>query len=347
MKQIGRREFLKYCIGSAAALGLNASVIGKLEKALAADGAGLPTVIWLNGANCTGCTVSLANLVGSQAPTDVADLLVNTINLAFHPNLMGAAGDLAVKSLKEAAAADFILAVDGGIPTAFDGHTCMLWTENGREVTAKEAVLSLAPRAKAVLCIGTCSSFGGMPSGNPNPTGIKSVSELTGLQTINIPGCPAHPDWVVWTVAQLLAGLAPALDRDGRPASLFAGESRNVHERCPREERGEAGSFGVEGRCLKRLGCKGPRTQADCPTRRWNNGTNWCVGANAVCLGCTEKGFPDLFSPFYTAESAARGEGGGYTGGTDDDHGERHSDYTSDGSSSRPSYRETRRETDD
>ncbi|MBW1829973.1 MAG: iron hydrogenase, partial [Deltaproteobacteria bacterium] len=163
MKEVSRRNFIKYCIASAAALGLNLTVLGKLEQVLAAGG-NAPTVIWLNGANCTGCTVSLANLFSTQEPTDVADLLVNTIDLAFHPNLMGAAGDLAVAQLKSAASGSFILAVDGGIPTAFGGRTCMVWTEGGREITAMEAVKELAPKAAVVLSIGTCASFGGVPA---------------------------------------------------------------------------------------------------------------------------------------------------------------------------------------
>jgi hydrogenase small subunit len=294
--QIGRRQFLKYCAGSAAALGLPLTVIGKLESALAADGDGLPTVIWLNGANCTGCTVSLANHLGPEHPTDIADLLVNYINLAFHPNLMGAAGDLAVQTLNQATAKPYILAIDGGIPTAFDGHTCLLWTENGHEVTAKEAVTRLATDAAAILSIGTCASFGGIPAGNPNPTGIVSVGDLIGRPTINIPGCPTHPDWIVWTIANLLAGVVPELDERGRPREIFHEE---IHKQCPRKGTGEAKIFGTAGECLKELGCKGPRTKADCHMRQWNNATNWCVGANAVCLGCTESGFPDSFSPFY------------------------------------------------
>ncbi|HKI50254.1 MAG TPA: iron hydrogenase, partial [Desulfobacteria bacterium] len=203
MKGVNRRDFLKYCIGSAAALGLNLSVLGKLEKALAAGGG--PPIIWLNGANCTGCTVSLANLFSnSDGTSNVADLLINTINLAFHPNLMGAAGDLAVTELRNATQGGFVLAVDGGVPTAYGGRTCMLWTENGREVTALEAIQELAPKAAAVLAIGTCASFGGMPGGDPNPTGVRSVSQISGVSTINIPGCPSHPDWVVGTIAQLL-----------------------------------------------------------------------------------------------------------------------------------------------
>ena len=297
--QVDRRSFLNYCIRSAAGLGLSASVVGKLEQAYAQDGTGLPTVLWLACANCTGCTISLANRISPEAPTDVADLLINHISLAYHPNLMGAAGDLAVESLKSASASPYILAVEGGVPTAFNGHTCMLWTDNGREVTAMEAVQALAPGAAAILSVGTCSSFGGIPSGAPNPTGITSISQLTGLETINIAGCPTHPDWIVWTIAQLLAGSYPTLMGDGRPTGLFGGEDREVHERCPREDSPRAQEFGCEDMCLRDLGCKGPQTQADCPTRKWNNGTNWCIGANSNCIACTEAGFPDSFSPLY------------------------------------------------
>ena len=297
--RIHRRQFLKYCVGSAAALGLPMTVIGKLEQAMAAGESTLPKVIWLNGANCTGCTVSLANLFSESGPTDVVDLLTTTIDLAFHPNLMGAAGDMAVQQLKDTAEGSYILAVDGGIPTAFNGHTCLLWTDQGKEVTAMEAVQMLAPNAAAVLSIGTCASYGGMPSGNPNPTGIVSVSELTGLNTVNIPGCPTHPDWIVWTIAHLLSGEMPQLDERSRPSALFGTE---VHKTCPRKEQDEAKTFGVEHKCLKALGCRGPETKSDCPSRKWNSGTNWCIGAGAICIGCTESDFPDKFSPFYKVE---------------------------------------------
>lgn len=297
--RIHRRQFLKYCIGSAAIMGLPLTVLGKLEQALAAEGTALPKVIWLNGANCTGCTVSLANLFSESGPADIADLLVNTIDLAFHPTLMAAAGDLAVEQLYDAAAGSYILAVDGGIPTAFGGNTCLLWTEGGKEVTAMEAVKMLAPNAAAVLCIGTCASYGGIPAGNPNPTGIVSVGELTGVNTINIPGCPTHPDWIVWTIAHLLAGEVPQLDDRNRPAALYSTE---IHKVCPRKGQGEAKIFGIEDKCLKELGCKGPETKADCPSRQWNSGTNWCIGAGAICIGCTERDFPDKFSPFYKIE---------------------------------------------
>lgn len=295
MMYIQRRQFLKYCIGSAAVLGLPLSVVGKLQNALAADIA-LPRVIWLNAANCTGCTVSLANLFSDSGPVDVADLLINTIDLAFHPTLMGAAGDLAVTQLLEASQGNYILAVEGGIPQAFNGHTCMLYTDQGYEVTALEAVATFARNADAVLAIGTCAAYGGIPGGAPNPTNIISVSEAAGVNTINIPGCPAHPDWIVGTIAQLLMGVNPQLDNYSRPVDLYG---RRVHERCPREEHDEVHAIGLGYGCLEEVGCKGEKTRADCPTRLWNSKTNWCIGAGSICIACTEQGFPDNYSPFY------------------------------------------------
>lgn len=322
--QISRRGFLKYCIGSAATLGLPLSVLGKLEGALAAVNDGLPAVVWLAGANCTGCTVSLANRISDEGPTDLVDLLTGTINLAYHPNLMGAAGDLAVQNLRDATAGSFILAVEGGIPTAFGGHTCMLWTEDGAEITAQDAVRELASKAAAVISIGTCASHGGIPAANPNPTGIVSVSELTGIQTVNIPGCPTHPDWIVWTIANLLAGEVPTLDSQGRPQALY---QTLVHSNCPYRSAEEAEQFGIAGRCLEELGCKGKVTRADCPSRKWNGGVNWCIGAGSICLGCTESGFPDSFSPFYAEQESEAPDGDS----SDDSSSDDHSDDTSSG----------------
>ena len=280
-------------------MGLPLTVLGKLEHALAAGDIVLPKVIWLNGANCSGCTVSLANLFSQDGPTDIVDLLFNTIDLAFHPTLMAASGDLAVQQLKNTIQGSYILAVDGGIPTAFGGNTCILWTDNGREVTALEAVETLAPHAAAVLGIGTCASSGGIPAASPNATGIVPVSDIAGTRTINIPGCPTHPDWIVWTVAHLLSGEIPQLDEQNRPSALYESV---IHQNCPRRGYEEVTTFGVPGQCLKALGCKGPETKSDCPSRKWNNGTNWCIGAGAICVGCTERDFPDKFSPFYKIE---------------------------------------------
>jgi hydrogenase small subunit len=274
-----------------------------MEKALASTSG--PPIIWIKGASCSGCTVSLANRVSSAAPVDLADLLVHTIDLVYHPTLMAAAGDLAVQTLRKAEAGTFILAVEGGIPTQYGGRTCTLWTQNGVDVTALSAVQELAPKARYVLSIGTCASYGGVAGAAPNPTSIVSVSTASGRSTLNVPGCPPHPDWIVWTIAQLLAGTAPALDSYRRPTALYGA---TVHSKCSRRYSAWAKSLGQTGLCNGNLGCKGRRTYADCSTRQWNNGTNWCVGtvsaggngADSLCLGCTESGFPDKFAPIFS-----------------------------------------------
>jgi hydrogenase small subunit len=232
----------------------------------------------------------LLNRVAPTAPTNGADLLINTINLAYHPNLMAAAGDTAVGVAREVyGAGGYVLAVEGGIPTAFGGNACWAWTENGHDVTFADAVTSLASRAAAVLSVGTCAAWGGIAAAYPNPTGVKSVSTVLGKATVNIPGCPPHPDWMVWTIAKLLTGSLGSLDEYGRPTGLFP---KKVHDVCPRKGKGEITTYGVDGKCMKTLGCQGPKTLANCPTLQWNNGANWCVDANNPCIGCTNPTFP-------------------------------------------------------
>ncbi len=293
---ISRRAFLKYCIGSSALLGLDAMMVGKLSKLLAGTEQ-MPTVIWLEGAGCSGCTISLTNLIGSSAdagPTSVEDLLVNYINLAFGKTLMAAAGDQAVSNLRAAQnSGNFILVVEGGIPTAFGGMACTVATENGTDITMSDIVQELAPLANKVVCVGACACFGGIPAAGANPTAIRSVSELTGIATVNIPGCPPHPDWIAGSLALLLCGTNPALDADGRPTAFFG---TSVHANCPKKPLYDsshfATTFGQEGRCLRNLGCSGPETGADCALRGWNNGFNYCMQSNGNCIGCTESDYP-------------------------------------------------------
>jgi hydrogenase small subunit len=144
-----------------------------------------------------------------------------------------------------------------------------------------------------VLCVGTCASFGGIPAAAPNPLQVKTVKQLTGVSTVNLPGCPPHPDWMAGTIATLLCGGTLATDSYGRPTALYG---KTVHSQCPKlplyRMSHFASTFGEEGRCLNRLGCKGTSTYADCPSRGWNNGFVYCMNSNASCIGCVESSFP-------------------------------------------------------
>ncbi len=310
--KVTRREFMKYCTLSAAALGLT-SALGPLERVLANPGS--PPILWLKGAGCTGCTVSLANLISGSAPVDVADLLINTIDLEYHPTLMGAAGDASTQIINDVSAGTFILVVEGAIPKKFNGTTCTIYEQDGIPVTALSAVQTLAPLAAHVLSVGTCASFGGIAGASPNPTIAKAVSDITNvdpynIEPINIPGCPPHPDWIVWTIANLLAENPIDLDVYNRPTALYGA---TVHSQCSRQTAPRANSLNDTGCCTNSLGCKGRMTFADCPTRKWNNGVNWCVGtigpdgngADSLCQGCTENGFPDEFAPLFSTMAVA------------------------------------------
>jgi hydrogenase small subunit len=312
---ISRRRFIKYCGLAAGAMGLDSVGLGLLEKVLANPLA--PSVIWLQGTACAGCSVSLLNRISDSQPLTVAEVLTDAINLVYHTTLMTPAGDPAVAELRRVyEGGSYVLVIEGGVPTAANGATCIVHSFHGEEVPFEQAVQEMSARAIATVCVGTCASFGGIPASGSNPTGIMGVSQITGRPTINISGCPANPDWVVWAIVQLLTGTPVDLDSDGRPTALYntnlSGQPVHelVHDRCPRNQYvnpdapAPATSFSdCDGRCLINLGCRGPLTKSRCdgcwnekatdptspPSERWRN---WCVGANAPCQGCVERTFP-------------------------------------------------------
>jgi hydrogenase small subunit len=306
-------------VGAAgASLGLTPAMLAELQQVLASGAR--PPVVWLQGQSCSGCSVSLLNSIYNAT---IDSVLTNTIDLKFHPTLMAAAGDLAVSAAEAAwTAGGYVLVVEGAIPTGSSGGFCRLWPN----MTMQQALQRYAANASYILAVGTCASYGGIPAGRPNPTSAQSIQLVLGAspKLVNIPGCPVHPDWVVGTIAYILAnGAPPALDSFKRPTLFF---SNTVHSLCPRRGTEEADRLGQSG-CLKELGCNGPETYADCPIRRWNSGavgqfgTSWCIGANNPCIGCTEYNFPDGMSPFYSGDDGEHGgSGGGGGGGGGDGH---------------------------
>ncbi len=284
-----RRDFLKYCGISAAALGLTASDLLHLSDAMANPNG--PGVLWLQGSGCTGCSISLLNRISTDAPKTAAELLINSINLVYHPNLMSAAGGTALSALDTAyAKGGYVLAVEGGVPTAFGGAAGWLMTDaSGNDVTIADAVQRYAARAAQIVCMGTCASWGGVPATGPNPTAVKSVGAFLGKKTINIGGCPAHPDWMVWPIVQVMLGKAIRTDSYGRPTAIF---SDRVHANCPLRGTSMAQTWGEANHCLKSLGCQGPQTTAPCPVQKWNNGVNFCTTSGSPCLSCTSASFP-------------------------------------------------------
>lgn len=295
--KLTRRQFLKIFGSSAVGAGITGFYEPAIIKALAADD-GKPPVIWLQGAGCNGCSVSLLNTTHPK----IAEVLLQIISMRYHPTIMAATGKTAFEVIYDVAAefkGKFILVLEGGIPTAENGAYCTIGEHLGHHVTLRQALDKLVPDAAGLVAVGTCAAFGGIPSGKPNPSQVMGLAEYTAKSVVNVPGCPAHPDWIIGTLVHLLNFGLPELDKYGRPV-LFYG--KNLHENCPNYSFFANGKYaeklGDEG-CLVALGCKGPVAFADCPLRHWNSGVNWCIGSGTGCIACCEPDFPDASSPMY------------------------------------------------
>jgi hydrogenase small subunit len=298
---VSRRGFLKFCAASASMMGLPPSMAAVVAEAMAT--ARRPTVIWLSFQECTGCTESLTR---SHSPT-LENLIFDTISLDYHETLQAAAGS-AAEAAREKAMKDawgkYLVLVDGSIPLK-DGGVYSAVAGKSNVDTLKE----VAAGAAAILTIGTCSSYGGIPYANPNPTGAVPVSEIIKDKPIvSVPGCPPIPVVITGVVTHYLTfGTIPELDELRRPKAFY-GET--IHDRCYRRPFYDKGlfaeSFDDEGArngwCLFELGCKGPTTHNACATTKWNQGTSFPVQSGHGCLGCSEPNFWDAGS-FYSALS--------------------------------------------
>ncbi|MGV8074444.1 MAG: hydrogenase small subunit [Syntrophobacteraceae bacterium] len=287
-----RRDFMRTVMMATAVVGLTGSAAAQVVEA-AVKGK-KPSVIWLQFQECTGCTMSLLR----PSHPDLGELILDLISLDYHETLFAAAGHQAEAALEAAMkrnAGKYICVIEGSIPMKDDGIYCMI---GGR--TAVEMAREVAAKAGLVVAIGSCASWGGIPSADPNPTGAVGVSEVLkgkkGKSVVNIPGCPANPYNLLGTVLQFATlGTLPALDDQNRP--LFA-YGRTIHEHCARRPHFDAGRFANEfgdeghrlGYCLYKLGCKGPATHAGCSVNPFCEVADaWPIGIGHPCFGCTEK----------------------------------------------------------
>jgi hydrogenase small subunit len=297
---VSRRGFLKFCAATASMMALPPTMVSKVAAAI--ESARRPSVIWLPFQECTGCTESLTR---SHTPT-VEGLIFDAISLDYHHTLQAAAGHAAERAREQSMAENrgqYLLVVDGSIPLGNPGFSTIAGISNA------EMLREAAAGAAAVVAVGSCAAFGGLPNANPNPTGAVPVSELvTDKPIINVSGCPPIPLVITGVLAHYLTFNAiPELDALGRPLAFYG---NSIHDRCYRRpfyERGQfAETFDDEGArngwCLFKLGCKGPVTYNACATTKWNQGTSWPVESGHGCLGCSEPRFWDM-GGFYRAVS--------------------------------------------
>jgi hydrogenase small subunit len=291
---ISRRKFIEFCgmLMAAAPVGLSLTSNASAEQVADRVGkAKRPSVIWLHFQDCTGCSESILHTSGP----DVAELMFDVISLDYHETLMVASGYQAEATLREAVEANkgkFVLVVEGSIPTKENGIYMKL---AGRP--ALEVLQEVGSKAALVVAMGSCASWGGIPSAGPNPTTAQGVDSLLKDKTvINVPGCPPNPYSLLSLILEYAAmHHMPALDAENRPKFAY---DRLIHEHCPRRAHFDAGRFvnmfGDEGHrqgwCLYKMGCKGPVTHAPCSTLHFNEIPDvWPIGIGAPCVGCTER----------------------------------------------------------
>lgn len=255
-------------------------------------------LIWLEATACSGNIISFLNALNPG----VEQLLREKINFCFNNSLMVSEGEKAMKMLFDTANGEFILVVEGAVATKDEGLFTVIGRYRGEKITAMKAVQYLGERAAHVIAVGTCASYGGPSAARPNPGQCISVVDALKRKVIRVPGCPCHPDWFIGTLTHILLYGEPVLDNENRPV-LFYGIT--IHDNCTRRSYFDKGIFATklgEETCMFKLGCRGPRTKTDCPTRQWNGYVNWPVKANTPCIGCAHPTFPDGTEPFVTYE---------------------------------------------
>jgi hydrogenase small subunit len=279
-------------------------------------------VIWLTtGLSCEGDSVALTGATNPSLEDIITGAIPGMPRVVVHNTVLaveqGQEFMQAWYDAEDGKLDPFVLVLEGSVPNEKingDGY----WTgmgvnpENGQPITTNEWIDRLAPKAAAVVAVGTCATYGGIPAMKNNPTGAMGLADYlgwnwkskAGIPIVNIPGCPAQGDntsEVLMYLVFALAGMAPLpeLDEQLRPKWLFG---RTVREGCNRAGFTEQGNFateyGSDPRCLVKLGCKGPVVKCNVPVRGWINGIGGCPNVGGICMACTMPGFPDKYMPF-------------------------------------------------
>ena len=290
-KPISRREALKKIYRAIVVAGAAGFVSYRdLLAAVARTPDQRPTVVWLHGTSCTGCSCSFLDI--DYVP--VVDILTKFTNLAFHPDVSLATGSQVTDILDRLLATkqNYLFVLEGGIPVGMP-HACVM---GGQPMT--EWVETLANHADACIAAGTCAALGGIPKMHGTVTGSMTLEEFLvhkGIDKplVNLPNCPMKPEHFVYTVLHLVqTGKLPDLDESKRPLRFF---SFTNHDRCilyaDFQEKRFATRIGEPG-CLLKLGCQGPVTKNDCLLTGHNGNTNSCIRAGHPCIGCASEEFP-------------------------------------------------------
>lgn len=286
-------------------------------------------VVWITaGLSCDGDTVAVT---GATQPS-LEDLLLGALpglpRVHLHnPVLAVENGDDFMTTMERAASGalgTFVLVVEGSIPNEKlldEGSWAALGVDHatGQPIPTTTWIERIAPHAAAVIAVGTCATYGGIPAMAGNPTGAMSLPDFlgwawksaSGVPIVCVPGCPVQPDNFTETLCYLLYQLVGhnppiPLDAQLRPRWLF---EQTAHEGCDRGGYYESADFATkygQKQCIVKLGCYGPVVNCNVPKRGWMGGVGGCPNVGGICIGCTMPGFPDKFMPFMDEPPGAK-----------------------------------------
>jgi quinone-reactive Ni/Fe-hydrogenase small subunit len=292
-----RRDFMKWVSAATAML-----MLPPMFAPLVAEAAELmdrAPVIWLELQDCAGNSEALLRSDGPR----IDEIVLDIISLEFHETLQAASGHQAEKQLEEAMEhfyGKYLLFVEGSIPMGMNGQ---YGTIGASGETFYDHLMRVSKGAAAVVAVGACATFGGIPAASPNPTEAVGVMDvIKGKPLVNIPACPANPANMVGVILHyVLTGQLPELDSLLRPKFAFG---YRIHDNCERRAHFDAGEYVEEwgdtgaknNFCLYKMGCKGPMTFNNCSIVRYNEGVNWPIGVGRGCIGCSEPDFWDKYA---------------------------------------------------
>ena len=266
------------------------------------------TLYWLQGGSCGGDTWSLMN-------ADTPDLIelfdAFGIEVLWHQALSMTDDDalqaLNRRILSGAQALD-ILCVEGSVINGPNGSGRFDMLLTGPK---KDLISALAHKARYVLAVGTCASFGGIGADSEiMASGLQFTKwEMGGLlgqdfhstsghPVINLPGCPCHCDVVVGTLSALATDTPLVMGHYNTPVDWYG---VMVHQGCTRNEyheyRVEEKKFGERGCLFFYMGCHGPLVTGPCNKALWNRRSSK-TRVGVPCFGCTRPDFPQHY-PFF------------------------------------------------
>src|SRR5690242_3258131 len=198
------------------------------------------SVLWVtSGLGCDGDSIALT----AATNPSLEDLLRGCLPgmppvILLNPVLAYESGDEFMRAWWHATRGEldpFILVLEGSVPNEEingEGHWAGFGVDGdtGQPILTTTWIDRLAPRAAAVLALGTCAAYGGIPAMRNNPTGAMGLRDhlghgwtsRVGIPIVNLPGCPVQPDNITETLLHLALHVAGVeamfeLDDQGRP----------------------------------------------------------------------------------------------------------------------------------